>query len=108
MKALNTMKFVSASVENLTEYKAAIAASETFAEAMGKARIMLGYIDCLITFNNAMICKDNNEFTADFGDLLEGWLRKMYQGLVDKAIETEQDNDTVWRLLQKRDEHSEA
>ncbi len=105
MKALNTMKFVSNAIENLTEYKAAIAAAETFEDAKNRARMMMGYIDCLNTFTNSMICMENNDFTGDFSELLDGWMFKMYQELVNKADETHQDHDTVWKLLTKRDEY---
>lgn len=47
MKALNTMKFVSNAIEELAEYKAVIAAAETFEDAKNKARMMMGYINSL-------------------------------------------------------------
>lgn len=105
MKALNTMKFVSNAIEDLTEYKNAIAAAETFEDAKNRARKMMGYINCLITFSNTMICVENNGFTADFSDVCNGWMHKMYQELIRKADETEQDHDTMWKLLNKRDEY---
>jgi len=105
MKALNTMKFVSNAIEELTEYKAAIAAAETFEDAKNKARMMMGYLNGLNTFLNTMICMENNDFTGDFGELLDGWTHKMYQTLVNKAEETKQSSDVVWKLLTKRDEY---
>lgn len=105
MKTLNTMKFVSNAIEALTEYKTAIAAAETFEDAKNVARKMMGYIDCLTTFTNTMICMENNEFTGDFSDLLDGWLHKMYQELINKATATSQNHDTVWNLLCERDKY---
>lgn len=105
MKALNTMKFVSNAIEELTEYKAAIAAAETFEDAKNKARMMMGYINGLTTFLNTMICKENNDFTGDFGEVLDGWMHKMYQALVNKADETKQPSEVMLKLLNKRDEY---
>ena len=53
-----------------------------------------------------MICMENNDFTGDFSEVLDGWMYKMYQTLVDKADETNQDKDIVWKLLVKRDEYT--
>lgn len=105
MKALNTMKFMSNAIESLTEYKTAIATAETFEDAENVARKMIGYIDCLTTFTNTMICMENNEFTGDLSDLLDGWLHKMYQELINKAVVTNQDHDTMWNLLCARDKY---
>lgn len=105
MKALNTMKFMSNAIESLTEYKTAIATAETFEDAKNVARKMIGYIDCLITFTNTMICMENNEFTWGFSDLLDGWMHKMYQELINKATATSQNHDTVQGLLCKRDKY---
>ena len=105
MKALNTMMFVSNAVQELTEYKTKIAAAETYEDAKNTARGMMGYIDCLVTFLNTMICKENNDFTAELDDVLNDWMAKMYQAIADKAIETDQPHDVVLKLLQKRDEY---
>lgn len=105
MKALNTMKFVSNAIEELTKYNEAVAAAETFEDAKNVARKMMGYIDGLTTFLNTMICAENNDFTGEFGEVLDGWMHKMYQSLVNKADETKQGHDVMWKLLTKRDEY---
>lgn len=105
MKALNTMKFISNAIENLTGYKAAIEAAETYEDAKNVARKMMGYIDCLETVTNTMICEENNDFTPDLCDVLEGWMHKMYQALICKAEETHQPHDTIFTLCQTRDEY---
>lgn len=105
MKALNTMKFVSNAIEELTKYNEAVASAETFEDAKNKARVMMGYIDGLTTFLNTMICMENNDFTGEFGEVLDGWMHKMYQSLVNKADETKQGHDVMWKLLEKRDEY---
>lgn len=105
MKSLNTMKFMSNAIENLTEYKTAIAAAETFKDAQKQALAMMGYIDCLTTFLNTMICVENNDFTGDFGELLDDWMHKLYQELAIKADETKQPSEVILKLLNKRDEY---
>lgn len=104
MKALNTMMFVSNTIEELTKYGKAVSEAETYEGAKSIARQMLGYIDCMITFNNTMICMENNDFTGEFDDVITEWHRKVYQLLVSKADETKQDRDLIWKLLVKRDE----
>ena len=105
MKALNTMKFVANAVSELTRYEASIRAAETYEEAANRARKALGCTDCCITFLNTMICAENNDFTAEFGDVLDGWLHTIYQAMASKAIETKQSDDLICKLLQKRDEY---
>jgi hypothetical protein len=105
MKALHTMKFVSNAIEELTKYNEAIAAAETYETAKNRARMMMGYINGLTTFLNTMICMENNGFTGEFSEVLDGWMHKMYQSLVNKAVETKQGHDVEWKLLQLRDEY---
>lgn len=104
MKALNTMVFFSNAVEVLSITENGIKAADTYEKAKSRSNYMLGYIDALITFNNAMVCLENNDFTCDFDDVTTNWKRRAYQALTDQAIETGQDEETVRRLLQKRDE----
>ena len=104
MKPLNTMKYVASMTEEIASYKAAIKAAETYEAAKGVARQMLGYIDCAITFLNTMICMENNDFTVEFDEVIEGWQVAMYQLLIDKALETKQSHEVIWKLCQKRDE----
>ena len=106
MKALHTMRFVNNATVELTKYERRITSSETYEKAKDAARQMLGYIDCLITFNNTMICMENNDFTAEFCEVIDDWTSHVYQLLADKARETEQDHDVVMKLLQKRDEYA--
>lgn len=108
MKALHTLRFVNNATVELTKYENRITSSETYEKAKDAARQMLGYIDCLITFNNTMICVENNDFTGDFDEVINDWTVRVYQLLIDKAVETKQDHDVVWTLLRKRDEFANA
>ena len=105
MKALHTLRFVTEATKTLTNYQNLIANAEDFSKARSAARQMLGYIDCLITFNNTMICFENNDFTGELGEVIDDWIASVYDTLANKAIETKQDSDTVAKLLSKRDEH---
>lgn len=105
MKNLNTMKFISNAVSELNEYKVAIKTAETYDSAKNIARTAFGYLDCMTTFLNTMICAENNDFTEEFDEVLDGWMHKIYQAMVDKAIDTNQESDLIFKLLQKRDEY---
>lgn len=104
MKALNAMVFVSDAAEEVAKIKDRIKAAEDFGAAEAAFRHMAGYIDALNTFNNAMVCLENNDFTGDFGDVIDNWMRKAWQALIDKAAETGQSKDVIQKLLEKRDE----
>lgn len=106
MKALNTMMFISNAVTELNAYKTRIHEAETYEDAKNVAYQMMGYINSMTTFLNTMICMENNDFTAELDDVLNSWMANMYQALADKAVETKQDHDKVFKLLQKRDEHA--
>lgn len=88
MKALNTMKFVSNTIEQLTIYKDKVEKAETFEEAKKEALVMMGFLNGAVIFLNTMICKENNDFTGEFGEVIDGWFHKMYQALVNKATDT--------------------
>lgn len=104
MKALNTMVFVSNMVENLVKTENGIKDAGTYENAKSRSNYMLGYIDALITFNNTMLCLENNDFTGDFDDVIYNWKKRVYQALADKAIETKQEKEIIQSILQKRDE----
>lgn len=108
MKQLNTMQFLSDTLERLTELKEQINQSETYEKARNIANAMQGYLDCLNTFNNTMICEENNNFTADFDDLLCSWHVKTAQALVNKAEQTGQRHEIIYDLLEKRDQYKEC
>ena len=104
MKPLNTFKFICNAAEEITNYKNTIKTAEDFDHAKKSGQAALGYINCMITFLNTMIDRENNDFTGDFDEVLDEWYRNIYQAVIDKAIETSQDDDYVWKLLEKRDQ----
>lgn len=105
MKSLNNMKFVTESLTGLNGWIEAIDAAKTFEKAKEKAAAALGYIDCMITYLNCMIDKENNEFTAELDEILDTWTARVYQHIGSKAITTNQAPDTVIALLKKRDSY---
>lgn len=104
MKALNTMKFIANATVELTKYQNKIREAETYENARNAAHQMRGYVDCMITFLNSMICMENNDFTAELDEVIDDWMASVYQTLADKAIETKQDTEVVHKLLCMRDE----
>lgn len=106
MKSLNTMKYVTNMTIDIAEYMAAVRTAETYEAAKNVAKHILGYIGCAITFLNTMVCTENNDFTAEFDEVIDEWQGGLYQLLIDKAIETSQPADVVLALCQKRDEYA--
>ena len=104
MKKINEMQFISNAIEQLAEYKREITNADSYEKAKKTAREALGYLNCLHTFNNTMICKENNEFTADFGDALTQQEASIYQALVTIAAKTGQAGEIILKLCQTRDE----
>lgn len=104
MKNLNAIQFVANAAEEIAGYKKAIEGADSFESAKRIGNMAIGYIDCMITFMNTMICFENNDFTGALDDVIDGWKRAVYQTVIDYAVQTEQDSDTLWELMKKRDE----
>ena len=78
MKGINVIKFVANASEELTKYSTAISEAPTYECARQIGNRMLGYIDCMITLSNGMICKENNGITAMLDEVEQEWLDKTY------------------------------
>ena len=107
MKKLNTLKFVVAASERMAEYRTDIRNASTYEEAKRIGERALGYIDALITFENAMLDKENNDFTDELGTVIGDWYRGIYQAAADVADRTGQDTEVIMRLLDKRDSYKD-
>ena len=105
MKQLNTFKFITEAAGRMTEYRKSIAETETLDRAKKIGNKAFGYIDCMITFLNTMICFENNEFTGDFDEVLDDWTRSIYQAVIDKAVSTDAPSDEICELCRMRDNH---
>ena len=102
---LNALQFIANASGEIENYKHLIANADTYSRAKEKAAFALGYIECMITFLNTAIHRDNNNFTGELSDVIDNWMASIYQSLANKAIATEQDNDIVLELLKRRDYH---
>lgn len=105
MKALNTIKFITESAVQFNVWLERIENADTYQKAVNEAHAAVGYIDCMTVYLNNMISEENNFFTGELGDTLDEWTANIYQKMVNKATETNQDHDTIWKLLCKRDEY---
>lgn len=105
MKEINIFKFVANASEELTKYSTAISEAPTYECARQIGNRMLGYIDCMITLSNGMICKENNEITPMLDELEQEWIVKTYQAMINKAFELKVDDSITWKLMEKRDEY---
>jgi len=103
MKALNTMQFVANAAEEMANYKRNIEAAESYDMAKRIGNQAFGYLNCLITFLNTMICHENNDFTGDFDEVIDNWRTDIYQAVINNAVATKQDHEIIWKLLMKRD-----
>lgn len=104
MKALNTIQFISNACEDLTNWKNKINAAETYEDARRLGNCMLGYLDCMTTFCNTMICHENNGLTGEISDMISNWQAECYQAVGNVAMKTKQPTDVIIGILKKRDE----
>lgn len=105
MKEINVIKFVSNASEELTKYSAEISNAPSYECARQIGNRMLGFIDCMITLSNGMICKENNGITGMLDEVEQEWIAKAYQAMIDKASELDIDSKIIWNLMEKRDEY---
>lgn len=104
MKEINIFKFVANASEELTKYEIRIGEAPTYEAARQIGNQMLGYIDCMITLSNSMICMENNEITPLLDEMEQEWIVKTYQAMIDRATELEAGNEIIWNLMVRRDE----
>ena len=105
MKEINVIKFVSNASEELTKYQSLIETAESYERVRQLGNRMLGFIDCMITLSNGMICQENNGITAMLDEVETEWVVKTYQAAINRADELGVDTDIIFKLCQKRDEY---
>lgn len=115
MKQLNTMKFMNEATRMFYTYIDRIDGieinnAEDYAEAKAVANAALGFIDCMNVFGNAMICKENNDFTGDLGALTDQWHAEVCGALSNKAADTNSGvaPEKVIEILKTRDEYRQS
>jgi hypothetical protein len=104
MKALNTIRFIANASEDLTKWVKLVEEAKTYEDARKNANVVLGYLDCMTTFCNTMICKENNDLTPEISDMIDEWKYKLYQAACNVADRTEQPREEWFRLAKLRDE----
>ena len=106
MKALNNIKFICDATTTFNSWINRIDTASGYEEARRVGSAAIGFVDCMTVYLNAMVDKDNNDFTAELCDVLESWQAAIYQHMASKAIETHQDNSTILAMLRMRDAHA--
>ena len=103
MKALNTLKFISNATTRLTEVFTKIKHAETYKAARIEAVGAMGYIDCVVTFLNTLLCSENNTLTGELHELIYTWRDKVWDSLAMNAIATKQDPSVLERIMDKKE-----
>ena len=106
MKALNSIKFICDATTTFNSWVDRIDSAVDYEDARRFGSAAVGFADCMTVYLNAMVDKDNNDFTAELDDVLESWQAAIYQHMASKAVETHQDNNTVLAMIRMRDEHA--
>jgi len=108
MKGLNIFKMIKEATVQVDEYKAMIENAETYDEAKKAGLQAVGYVNCLITMSNTMICMENNGITQQLDSLENQFLSEIFQAMADNAQKTNQPTELLFKLFDKRDEYHEA
>lgn len=104
MKSLNVMKFVAQYSKEMAIALDKIENAADYETAKKLANYAFGFLDGMVMFTNAMICKENNDFTGEMSDVEDDWRADIYQAVANVALKTQQSSDEVLRLLTLRDE----
>lgn len=104
MKALNNIKFVVEATATFNKWLDAIDNASSYEDAKKPANAAFGFIDCMTTYLNCMIAFENNEFTGDLDEVLTGWETEVYQRMINKAAQTNQQQSIIQSLMKKRNQ----
>lgn len=105
MKALNNIKFITESNNEIERFISEIKNSENYKNAKSIGNMALGHINCMITYLNCMIDKENNDFTEQLDEQIESWTESIYNEMAKKAITSKEDKEVVLKCIKKRNEH---
>ena len=108
MKSLNLFVLTKEITEQISEYKNLIKNMPTYEDARKYAFLAIGCVNGLILVSSTLICRENNDITAQLDSLENMFMAEIYQAMADKAKETKQSDDIYFKLLTKRDEYREA
>ena len=107
MKKVNEMRFITEMVVLINESIKDITADDCsrWESACQRAKYALGMTDSLITFTNCMISAENNNFTADMGEVEDNLKADIYQALAQAAMKFKKDDATISKYFEKRDSY---
>ena len=103
MKSLNLFKFVSETSVQVEKCVTAIKEGTSYQEVKHIENYAIGYIDCMATMLNTMICKENNDITGDLDECIDNLGYKVYNAALNKAIESNEDCNVIKKLGDLRD-----
>ncbi len=87
MRKINNTDLVAGSEVEIANYKKWINEAETEERAKAAGNAALGFLNGINITINAMICTENNDFTGDFGEWVDGQERATKQYVKQKCIE---------------------
>lgn len=104
MKSLNIMLYIANMTSEINNAIGMIENSEDINDAKRFANRVLGLIDAIIIMNSTMICKENNDITAQIHELTDNFKRDMLQAMCNIAIRTG-DDEAFMKYAKERDEY---
>lgn len=102
MKNLNIMLYIANMTTEINKGVEAIATSENIDEARRFANRVKGLIDSILVMTNTLICTENNEITAQLGELTDNFMVNMLQAMCDVATNTG-DDESFFKYAKERD-----
>ena len=107
MKELNNIKYIAKAAVHIAQYEDYIATAESYEAAKLKASEAFGFVNCMTLYTNTMVATENNDFTGELSDVLDGWMANIYEALAEKAGSTDQPQEVILNLLKHRDYYLE-
>lgn len=108
MKDMNLFQYVSNASRSFEHYIEAIDKAEDFDKAQGYANKASGFVEAQCVVINTVMCVENNDFTASFGSIINGWMSEIYQQMVTAADKFDKPTEVVFKYCKKRNEYAEA
>ena len=102
MKELNNIKYITKAAVHIDQLGNHIATAESYEAAKLKASEAIGFVNCMTLYTNTMVATENNDFTGELSDVLDGWMGNIYEALAEKASSTDQPQEVILNLLERR------
>lgn len=105
MKSLNICKLISNAAQDIADNIGGIEKADSYEKVTHIASMGQGYIECMAMVVDTMICKEDNDFTAEMDEVIDGWMADIFQTVAKKAIELGEPADVVQKALTLRDKY---